>query len=377
MAQHPGVGIAIRAAVVLLAIITAYYVLSFLIPLVYPFLIGWVIALLIQPPVHFLERRLRLPRWLGVFLILFLFVGSIITGLLILIAQMVLELTHLAQRLPGYLQYFNQYIVNILTKDTQLSHIIDNVQKYLQRNPEHKAQIISSIQRNMDVLANKGTEMITNFISGVGSFLSDLPYIATVIVFIVLAAFFIGIDWPQLRKRMLGLIPNHARKTGGIILRDLRHALFGFVRAQFTLITITATIILIGLMILGVDYALTIALIVLLLDLLPYIGVGSILVPWSIYLLLIGDYHLGLGIAILYGIIVIVRQLMEPKLVASNVGLDPLPTLIALFVGLKLFGFIGVIIGPVTVVILMALYRAGVLGDIWRFILHGFKVECE
>lgn len=346
-----------------------------MIPLVYPFLIGWVIALLIQPPVQFLERRLRLPRWLGVFLILFLFVGSIITGLLILIAQMVLELTHLAQRLPVYLQYFNQYIVDILTKDTQLSRTIDNVQKYLQRNPEHKAKIISSIQKNLDVLANKGTEMITDFISGVGSFLSDLPYIATVVVFIVLAAFFIGIDWPQLRKRMLGIIPNHARKTGGIIMRDLRHALFGFVRAQFTLITITATIVLIGLLILGVNYALTMALIALLLDLLPYIGVGSILVPWSIYLLLTGDYHLGLGIAILYGVIVIVRQLLEPKLVASNVGLDPLPTLIALFAGLKLLGFIGVIIGPVTVVILMALYRAGVLGDIWRFILQGFKVE--
>lgn len=375
MAQHPMVGVAIRAAVVLLAIIATYYVLSFLIPLIYPFLIGWMIALLIQPPVRFLERRLRFPRWLGVFFILFLFVGSIITGLLILIAQMVLELTHLAQQLPGYLQYLNQYLVDMLTKNTQLSHIIGNVQTYLQRNPEHKAQIINSIQRNLDVLANNGTELITQIISSVGKFLSDLPYVASVIVFIMLAAFFIGIDWPKLRKKLLGIFPDHLRKTGGIIMRDLRHALYGFVRAQLVLIMITATITLIGLLILGVNYALTIALIALLLDLLPYIGVGGMLVPWSIYLFVTGDYHLGLGIAVLYGVIVFVRHLLEPKLLASNVGLDPLPTLIALFIGLKLLGFIGVIIGPVTVVILLALHRTGVLRDIWVFILKGTKVE--
>jgi predicted PurR-regulated permease PerM len=99
------------------------------------------------------------------------------------------------------------------------------------------------------------------------------------------------------------------------------------------------------------------------------LGVGAVLVPWVIYLFITGNIHLGIGLSIVYGVIIVVRQFLEPKLVASNVGLDPLLTLISLFVGLKLFGFLGLIIGPVTSVILLALHRAHVFSDIWKFII--------
>jgi len=218
------------------------------------------------------------------------------------------------------------------------------------------------------VITQKGTELITGIISGIGSFLADLPYIATVIVIIFLAALFIGLDWPRIRDGFTRALPERMRTTGGIVLKDIRTALSGFVRAQLTLITVTAVLVLIGLWILGIKYALTVALIVGVVDLLPYLGVGAVLVPWSAYMFFVGDTKLAVGLLILYGVIVVVRQLLEPKLVSSNVGLDPLTTLIALFVGLNLFGFFGLIIGPVSVVILIALYRARVFRDLWRFI---------
>ena len=125
---------------------------------------------------------------------------------------------------------------------------------------------------------------------------------------------------------------------------------------------------LIGLLILNIPYAITIALLIGLVDLPPYLGVGAVLVPWFLYLFFTGNTKLGLGLLIIYGVIVVVRQLLEPNLLSSNVGLDPLLTLIALFVGLKLFGFLGIIIGPVTVVVILALHRAQVFRDIWMFI---------
>ena len=127
-------------------------------------------------------------------------------------------------------------------------------------------------------------------------------------------------------------------------------------------------IILIGLFILRVDYAVTIALITGFVDLLPYVGTGLIFVPWIIYQAITGNIGLAIGLAVLYVVVLVQRQLMEPKVLSSNIGLDPLATLIALFIGFKLIGFLGLIVGPVALVILTTLHRANVFRDLWTFI---------
>ncbi|GAA5346863.1 sporulation integral membrane protein YtvI [Planifilum fimeticola] len=364
------IGILIRLGLLVLIGVAAYYALSFALPLLYPFLIGWLIAMAIEPAVRFLERRLRLPRWAGVSLMLIIVLAVVSSLLVLLITQVVVELTRLAEFLPSNLDRFNQYLLDVfLDEDTGISQLIHNVQTYLQNNPEHQKEIVSSIRENLGIITQKGTEMITDIIAGIGSFLTDLPYIVAVIVIIFLAALFIGLDWPRMRATINRVLPERVRRTGGIVLKDIRVSLFGFVRAQLTLITITAILVLVGLWILGVKYALTVAIIVGVVDLLPYLGVGAVLVPWSAYSYFFGgDTKLAVGLLILYGVLLVVRQSLEAKLVSSNVGLDPLTTLIALFVGLNLFGFIGLIIGPVSVVIMIALYRAHVFRDLWRFI---------
>lgn len=363
-------GILIRIGVLALAGFAAYYALSFALPLLYPFLIGWLIAMIIEPAVRFGERKLRLPRWAGVSLMLIIVLAAVSSLLVLLITQIVVELTRLAEFLPTSLDRFNQYLLDLfLSEETGISELIHSVQTYLQNNPEHQKEIVSSIRENLGVITQKGTELITGIIAGIGSFLTDLPYIATVIVIIFLAALFIGLDWPKMKDRLAQALPERIRTTGGMVLEHIRTSLFGFARAQLTLITITAILVLVGLSILGVKYALTIALIIGVVDLLPYLGVGSVLIPWSLYSFFFGgDTKLAVGLLILYGVVLVVRQLLEPKLVSSNVGLDPLTTLIALFVGLNLFGFFGLIIGPVSVVVVIALYRAHVFRDLWRFI---------
>jgi sporulation integral membrane protein YtvI len=323
---------------------------------------------MLEPGVCWLEKRMRLPRWAGVTLILFLLVGLIFTLLIFLVAEIVVELAHLAESLPLLMNKAGQIMVGTFTENTDLRRIIDTVQTYLEKNPQHQQRISASIQKNIELIANKGTESITGILAGIGQFISDLPYLLTVLVFIMLAAFFIGVDWPRLRKNLADMVPDRIRTTAGLVIKDLKKALFGFIRAQLTLVSITAVIMFTGLMILQVPYAFTIAFAIGLVDLLPYLGVGAVLVPWIIYTFLTGDVHLATGLTIIYGVILIVRQFLEPKLVASNVGLDPLLTLIALFVGLKLFGFIGLILGPVTVVILLALHRSNVFRDTWNYI---------
>ncbi|MFO7290966.1 MAG: sporulation integral membrane protein YtvI [Bacillota bacterium] len=370
MGSSQMIGIFVRLGLLVLIGVAAYYILSFALPLLYPFLIGWLIAMAIEPAVRFMENKLRLPRWAGVSLMLIIVLAVVSSLLVLLVTQVVIELTRLAELLPTSLERFNQYLLDLfLDEDTGISHLIQNVQTYLQNNPEHQKEIVSSIRENLGVITQKGTELITGIIAGIGSFLTDLPYIVAVIVIIFLAALFIGLDWPRMRDALNRSLPERVRRTGGIVLKDIRTSLFGFVRAQLTLISITAILVLIGLWILGVKYALTVAIIIGVVDLLPYLGVGAVLVPWSAYSFFFGgDTKLAVGLLVLYGVLLVVRQILETKLVSSNVGLDPLTTLIALFVGLNLFGFIGLIIGPVSVVIAIALYRANVFRDLWRFI---------
>lgn len=155
----------------------------------------------------------------------------------------------------------------------------------------------------------------------------------------------------------------------GRVYRDLKKALLGFLKAQVTLIAITAAIDFIGLVILQVDYAFTIAIITGLIDLLPYLGTGIVFVPWIIYMFFSGNFFLTIGLSVLYAIIIIQRQIMEPKIVSSNIGLNPLATLIAIFISLQFFGFVGFIVGPIALVILNTLHQARVFHDIWHFII--------
>lgn len=361
----------LRGLVVIAIIVTAGFFAYFAIPLVYPFIIGWLIAMSIEPSVRWLEVRAKTPRWVSVTIILIFVISLLFFLVFFLAAELVIELTHLAEFLPSFIQKIGQQFLTSFTSDSNVSRLIDTIQSYLEKNPHHKQQITNSLQDNLVGFANKGTLVITSILSSIGATLSNLPFFLTVLVFITLSAFFMGFRHPHIREGISTVTPVRVKETVGMVLFDIKKALFGFMRAQLILISITAVLMFIGLLILRVPYAFTIALLIGLSDLLPYVGVGIIVIPWISYLFLIDNVELAIGLSVVYGILIIVRQIMEPRLVASNIGLDPLLTLIALFVGLQLFGFLGLILGPVILVIGNALYRANFFRDLWRFITTG------
>ncbi|MNW57155.1 hypothetical protein D3C74_349350 [compost metagenome] len=201
--------------------------------------------------------------------------------------------------------------------------------------------------------------------------LTSLPNIGVIATVILLSVFFMSNNWDKDTKIIARVIPAPLRTITSQIWNDLQKALSGYLRSQFIMISITALIVFIGLLVLKVDSPFTYALIIGIVDLLPYLGVGTIMIPWLLYAFLTGSVSLGIGLSILFVIILVARQLIEPKVLSSNVGLEPLPTLISTFVGLKLFGVLGLIIGPVTLVIAAAITRAGVINNLRNYILHG------
>ncbi|WP_174729571.1 sporulation integral membrane protein YtvI [Mesobacillus harenae] len=351
------------AAVIIVSALSLYYLSK----VTYPFIIGLMIAFFLNPLVNFLERKVRIPRFLAVLISLIL-IFSIFAGLItLLIAEIVSGAEYFARVVPHHLVTLIDFIEELIASRlipfyNQITGIFNNL------DAGQQDTIMANIQ---NVGAHIGTTVgnfVQTFFENIPNILSWFPNAATVLIFSLLATFFISKDWYRLYALGSRIMPNRAKSSGATVFADLKKALFGFIKAQATLISITTVIILIGLLILRVDYAITIALVAGLVDIIPYLGTGAIFVPWIIFEIIAGEMSLAIGLGILYIVVLVQRQVMEPKILSSNIGLDPLATLISLFVGFKLIGFLGLIAGPVTLVILTTLHRANVFRDLWSFI---------
>ncbi|MGG1250781.1 sporulation integral membrane protein YtvI [Brevibacillus agri] len=341
---------------------------QFATPLLYPFIIALVIALLIHRPVTFVTQKFKIPRWLSVTLALLVLMLLAIGLATLVVSETVVEIGELAKRLPGFAQELSEYLQRTISQDFLLG-IYNQVQWiYDQLDPNYKDKISNTVGSGITSITHAGQNLIVSFLDGLKNVLVSLPNMATVSVISIMGAFFISKDFFLWEARFRRLLPSGVNNRLDQIFRDLRGALLGFLKAQLTLISLTAAIVIVGLLIMRVEYAITIGLITGLVDLLPYLGTGTVFVPWIIYLFFKGNYTMVIGLSILYAVVLIFRQIIEPKVVAESVGLDPLLTLVALFVGLQLFGFLGLIIGPVSLVLINALVKANVFVDIWTYI---------
>ncbi|MGM7682101.1 sporulation integral membrane protein YtvI [Cytobacillus sp. Hm23] len=350
-------------AVITIGIIGLYYVST----VTYPFIIALIIAYLINPIVNLLDQKAKIPRSLSIFITLILLFGIIAGLITLLVVEIVSGTEYLAKVVPEHFNTLMQYIeVFIASKIIPFYNQIAVFFKNLDAGQQDTImQNISSVGTN---IASSVGDFIQQVLENIPNLLAWVPNTGTVIVFSLLATFFISKDWDRLSGLMSKLLPRKARTSGKKVFFDLKKALFGFLKAQATLISITAIIVLIGLLILRVNYAITIALIIGFVDLLPYLGTGLILVPWIVYAAVSGNISLAIGLGILYIIILITRQIMEPKVLSSSIGLDPLATLISLFIGFKLLGFLGLIAGPVILVIIKTLHSANIFNELYAYI---------
>ncbi|QHT60129.1 sporulation integral membrane protein YtvI [Paenibacillus lycopersici] len=361
-----------RTLLVLFLLVVFVLAVIYVTPLVYPFLLGWLLAYAINPVVNLLNRKLKVPRWLGVALTLVVFVIAMLTIVSALVTRLVVEIITLSKSLNNNIDWWRDQFEYIMDRP-EVQNLIEKLTSFYQDNPNYQETINGRISDTANLVAQTSTQIITSILNGIVSIITSLPNAATIAIVVLLAAFFISKDWTRLGQRTSGWLPQSIMQSVSVVWRDLKKALFGYLRAQFIMISITAFVVTIGLLIIGVHYAITIGMLIGLVDLLPYLGVGAAMIPWILYTFIYGNVTLGIELSILYGVILVARQTIEPKVLASSVGLEALPTLIAMFVGLKLFGVLGLIIGPVSLVILTAIHRANVFRDLYAFVVRGPK----
>lgn len=342
----------------------------------YPFVLAFLLSLLTVPLVNWFERKANLPRALGTLASLLIVIGIVSGMIVIVISQLIRYATIAADRLPNQIETLTSFAQRVFNE--RIAPFVNDAYDSLEQlNPSQTTSIEGGITE-LGVQLGAAIGVLSRGIAGtLQGLLSALPLVLLLFIVIVLAWFFITKDWPSYMRQIERLNERKGFKEFEAVMFNLRSALFGYARAQVTLISITFVIVLVGMFILRVDNPLSFALLAAFFDLLPYLGVGTLLIPWAAYAAITGDWFVAIGVLVLYLIVIVQRNLAEPKIVGSHIGLNPLAALVSIFVGLKLFGVLGFILGPVFAVLLKALYNAQVFHYIWRFIIGPAPIPKE
>lgn len=359
--------ILLRLLFVLAIISCTVIIVFFAFKTAYPFIFGLILAFGLNPIVNFVQEKAGISRWLSVAIILIFFLAITIGSITIFISEIIMGTNYLSQSVPLHFQtlifkfqeLFTNKIMPIYEQISVLFYSLDS---------DHQATILAYFETISVHITSNTSTAIQSVLTGISDFLLGLPNLASVIIFSLLATFFISKDWYKLVFIFRKWVPSIIVERTKDVMLSLKKAFVGFLFAQLTLISITCLIVLVGLLILRVDYPITIAFIIAIVDLLPYLGTGLIFIPWIFYSFFSGQLPLTIALSVLYGIVVIQRQIMEPKILSSSIGVDPLATLISLFVGYKLFGFLGLLLGPVILVLIQTLHKARVFRDLRNFI---------
>lgn len=308
--------------------------IKFLLPVALPFLLGALVALAAEPLVSLGVRRLKLPRGVaagvGVSVTLVLLAGV----LSLVLAVAVKELGSLASAVPDLSQG-----VTVL-RDWCVS-LADNAPKNVRTLAQRTVlEFFDDGTALVEQVTSRVPAVLTSVVSGVGS---SVLGVGTGI----LAAFLISARLPTLRQGFTRLLPESWKQTYLPALHRVRKSLGLWLKAQGKLCLVTWGIVTVGFLLLRVPYAPAWAAVVAVVDAIPILGTGTVLVPWALICLLQGDSIRAIGLLCTYGAAAITRTALEPRLVGRQLGLDPLATLLALYVGYRFWGIGGMLLTPI------------------------------
>lgn len=330
-------------SMIALAILTmsTYLSIRFVLPLLTPFVVAAFLAILIEPAVKFLEKKLRMPRGIGVFIVLLVLAGLLITGVSVGVAEIAREVDELSRNLGGLSKTVALVIENIVSRVTL----------FFEGLPAPFADFIASQQGTVVTFLESATSALAGLLKG-------FPQSALMFLFSVLATFFVSRDYHAFSERMVRAMPRSWRRGFGKIRGELLSGFVGYLRSRFVLMAITAVLTLFGLSIMGVNYAWLLALTCGVLDILPLLGPAGLFLPWAGYHFLMGNVGYAIGLLAVHGITSAVRQVAELRVMGKNMDLHPLVALISIYVGARLLGTKGLIAGPLSVIFIKAIYQS-------------------
>ena len=316
-----------------------------------PFVIGWIIALIANPLVRFFEEKLKIRRKAGSAFVIIAVIAAIILLGYLAVAKIIEEMSGFIETLPTVMKSLEQ----------DLTRIGENWKNFFDKF--HFAKGVS-VQGIMGTLEEYGGQIVgtvgTPTVEAVSSFAKNIPAVIIGVIMCVLSAYSFIAEKTAIYNFFKKHVPQSMQKGGAIMMHSIQYALGGYFKAQFKIEIWIYLLMVVGLMILKINYAPLIAFGMAVLDFFPFFGTGAVLAPWAIVKFLSADYKMAIGLLIIWAVGQLVRQIIQPKYVGDSIGLPAVPTLFVLYIGYKIKGVIGMLLAVPIAIIVLDMYKAGV-----------------
>ncbi len=339
----------LEVAVLLAFLIVGAIVFVRIIDYILPFVIGFLIAVSLLPLARLLERS-GLSRRVSIVVTLVLVLGALLAVLSLLVVQGAEEAAGLSQAIPHYFSSWRQWIEGTVNRGFAMyAHLPTKMLTAMQ----------STTTSAVTQLRGFALAAVSSIFGGVAL----LPDLIVVTVISVISAYFFMADRTLLMSGLRRLLPPGWTPKLESVAGDVAHAVAGLLRAQLVLIAVTSVICIIGLSLMRMHYAIILGLAIGLTGWVPIVGSGVITIPWAVGAFIFGNYVVAIKIILLQAIASLVRHTIEPKILASNMGLGTFPTLVGMYVGLTSIGFLGLLLGPIILIAIRSLIRARMFVD--------------
>ena len=330
-----------------------------------PFAIGWIIAFIANPMVCWLERRLKIVKKLGSAITIVVVLGAVVGAIYLVIASIVQEASGLVSDLP---RMYGEMKLG-------LEEIGSNFQGFFQLLPREMQEGWSSALSNLGAAAGEWIGTLSEpTVEVAGNVAKSIPSVFIGMIVMIISAYFFVAEREEVIAWVKKVTPKPIEERMAMVISNLKYAIGGYFKAQFQIMLVLGAIMFVGFTILGVKYAIVLAILFAFLDFLPFFGTAITLVPWAIYNLLGHNYKMAIGLVVLYVLTQLIRQLIQPKLVGDEVGLKALPTLVLLYLGYKVGSIWGMIFAVPIGMIVINMYHAGafdyILDDV-KILIHG------
>lgn len=322
-----------------------------------PVIIGWVIAQIANPLVHFLERHLHIVRKHSSFGIIFGAIFLIVLACYYAVLWIWKEAGALAGRLPYYYQALVQ----------GLDRIAENLQSVAARmSPEMREKIAQLTENFTGLLGQMVGNLGGGTMEAAGNMAKNIPSLLISFIFSLLFAYFFIAQRERIHRIAGNIIPEKTKGELRIVWNNMKYAVGGYFRAQFKIMGVVGVILAGGFLFMRIEYAVLWAALIALMDFLPMLGTGTALLPWALFCALSDALPRAAGLLVLYIVTQLTRQLIQPKMVGDSIGVDTLTTLFLLFIGYRMGGILGMIIAVPAGLIVIQFYEAGAFEHVIR-----------
>ena len=331
----------------------AALLIKYVLPMLTPFVAAFVIAYLLDRPIRFLSKRFHVKRRVMAILLVLIFYATV--GMLITLGSVKL-LTRIGAMMAGFPTFYSRQIEPMVTA------IFANIeQAILQMDPAMSKALVeveSHMIQSLGQLVSSVSMGVVSFVSGTAS---SVPGTFVNLVLLIIATFFISLDYDKLTGFCLRQMNETTKEVFMEVQSYIVGTLFVCILSYALIMSITFVELSIGLTLIRVEHSVLIALGISIFDILPVLGTGGIMIPWVVISAFMGDSSLAIGLLVVYIVITVIRNIIEPKIVGGQIGLHPVVTLSSMFLGVQLFGVLGLFGFPIGLSLLRDLNEKGTI----------------